>query len=306
MRNSIITLIFFITTLTAFGQNKMENKFITWDNFVDGFGKEIVTAEDVFNNMVKNGLKDYFLIEMDFTFISDKKEKLEKLGEFIKTHYPYSVQKVEKFEGIWEINGKTNEMPITADNLMYWVLDMYKRGYEFDATLDAYGGLHDPKAPKYLDLDTLKSAPFFNKGMECYSKGDLSGAIFNWSLTIAIDPKDPNAYYSRAIVKNELYKWKSALKDYDKAIEIAPRFTSALLNRGALKDEYEDYQGAIADYETALQIDNIKIEDKQQTYFNLGNTYLNLKDKKRACENWNKALELGADYAKERILEHCK
>lgn len=32
----------------------------------------------------------------------------------------------------------------------------------------------------------------------------------------------------------------------------------------------------------------------------------NLKDKNGACENWNKALELGAKYAKDKIAEHCK
>jgi tetratricopeptide (TPR) repeat protein len=125
-------------------------------------------------------------------------------------------------------------------------------------------------------------------------------------LTIQIDPTDPNAYYSRAIVKNELYTWKSALKDYDKALEIAPKFVSALINRGGLKDENGDYQGAIADYETVLKLDKLEAEQKQQAYFNLGNTYFNLKDKKTACENWNKALENGAEYAKERINEHCK
>jgi hypothetical protein len=31
-----------------------------------------------------------------------------------------------------------------------------------------------------------------------------------------------------------------------------------------------------------------------------------LKDKKGACENWKKALELGAEYAKEKIEKHCK
>jgi len=36
----------------------MENKFFTWDNFVDGFGKEMATAEDVFSRMVKSGLVD--------------------------------------------------------------------------------------------------------------------------------------------------------------------------------------------------------------------------------------------------------
>jgi tetratricopeptide (TPR) repeat protein len=306
MKNYILILSLLLNTLTACGQNKMENKFITWDNFVNGFGKEMVSAEDVFNNMVKSGLKDNCLTKMDFTFISDKKENLIKLGEFIKTHYPYLVQEVKKYGKLWEINGETNEMPLTADNLMYWGLDMYKRGYEFDATLDAYGGLFDPKEPKFPDLDTSKADYYFDKGVECYNNGDLSGSIFNWSLTIAIDSKDPNAYYSRAIVKNELYTWKAALKDYDKAIEIAPKFASALINRGGLKDENGDYQGAIADYKKVIQLDTTETENLQQAYFNLGNTKLNLKDKSGACENWKKALELGAEYAKERINEFCK
>jgi len=306
MKNNILTILLLLTTLTSCGQNKMENKFFTWDNFVDGFGKEMVSAEDVFTNMVKSGLKDNCLTKMDFTFISDKKDNLQKLGEFIQTHYPYSVQEVRKFGELWEINGETNEIPITADNLLYWGLDMYKRGYEFDAKLDAYGGPFDPKDQKFPIVDTTKADYYFDKGLECYNNGNLSDAIFNWSLVIEIDPKDPNAYYSRAIVKNELYTWKSALRDYDKAIEIAPKFVSALINRGGLKDENGDYQGAITDYETVLKLDKLEQEEKQQAYFNLGNTYFNLKDKKRACENWNKALKNGAEYAKERINEYCK
>jgi tetratricopeptide (TPR) repeat protein len=306
MRNNILTLILLLTTLTVCGQKKMENNFITWDNFNDGFGKEMVSAEEVFGNMVKSGLKDNSLTKMDFTFISNKKENLQKLGEFLKTHYPYSVQEIKSYGKLWEINGETNEIPLTADNLLYWGLDMYKRGYEFDSKLDAYGGLFDPKDQKFPTLDTLKAEHYFEKGVDCYNNGDLSGAIFNWTLAIAVNPKNPNAYYSRAIVKNELCTWKYALKDYDKSIDIAPKFVSALINRGGLKDENGDYQGAIADYETVLKLDKLEIEGKQQAYFNLGNTYFNLKDKKKACENWNRALENGAEYAKERINEYCK
>jgi len=306
MKIKILTILLLLNTLTACGQKKMENKYITWDNFVDGFGKEMVSAEDVFNNMVKNGLKDNTLTKMDFTFVSDKKENLIRLGEFIKSHYPYTVQEVKKFKNLWEINGETNEFPMTADNLMYWALDMYKRGYEFDATIDAYGGLADSKTAKFPQMDTTKADFYFDKGLECYNNGDLSGAIFNWTLTIEIDPKDPNAYYSRAIVKNELYTWKSALKDYDKAIEIAPDFISALTNRGSLKDENGDYAGAIEDYNKVLSMDKVDLENKQQAYFNRGNSKFNLKDKKGACEDWKKALELGAEYAKERLDEHCK
>ncbi|MDR2273248.1 MAG: hypothetical protein LBF27_20220, partial [Sphingobacterium sp.] len=68
MRNKIFTLLLLLTTLTSYGQKKMEQTFITWDNFVGGFAKEMVSAEDVFNRMVKSGLKDNCLTKMDFTF----------------------------------------------------------------------------------------------------------------------------------------------------------------------------------------------------------------------------------------------
>lgn len=76
-------------------------------------------------------------------------------------------------------------------------------------------------------------------------------------------------------------------------------------NRGGLKDENGDYKGAIADYEAVLKLEKLEAEEKQQAYFNSGNTYFNLKDKNAACENWYKALVNGAEYAKERINEHC-
>mgnify|MGYP003575184644 CR=1 FL=1 len=305
MKHTLLIIVFIVSTFTACGQQITANTYFTWEDFVDGFGREMVMAEDVFKNMAKNGLKNNTMTKMDFTFVSDKKVNLIKLSEFLENNYQYSVEDVERSDELWELNGETNEFPMTADNLLYWVLDMYKRGYEFDATIDAYGGIADTTTAKFPILDSAKADVYFDKGLECYNKGDLSGSIFNWTLAIEIDAKDPNYYYSRAIVKNELYTWKSALKDYDKAIEIAPEFVSALINRGGLKDENEDYKGAIADYEAVLKLEKLEAEEKQQAYFNSGNTYFNLKDKNAACENWYKALENGAEYAKERINDHC-
>lgn len=306
MKSKFLIILFYLSALPAFGQKNMENKYITWDDFVEGFGKEMVSAEDVFNSMAKSGLKSNTLTKMDFTFVSDKKENLIKLAAFLKAHYPYTLQEIKTSDKLWEINGETNEFPMTADNLLYWGLDMYKRGYEFDARFDAYGGIANSKTAKFPILESAQADYYFDKGVECYENGDLSGSIFNWTLAIEIAPTDPNAYYSRAIVKNELYTWKSALRDYDKAIEIAPEFIDALINRGALKDENEDYQGAITDYEAVLVLDELEEEEKQKIFFNLGNTYFNLKDRKRACENWNKALKSGAEYAREKINEFCK
>ena len=116
-----------------------DNQFFTWDDFVENFGSEMRTAEEVYRGMVESGLKDNCLCNFDFAFLSDKKQKLERLTDFIRAHYPYSITGIQRAAEGWELNGVTDEVAVTADNLMYWALDMAKRGYEFDAEFDAYG-----------------------------------------------------------------------------------------------------------------------------------------------------------------------
>lgn len=281
----------------------MENSYFTWDEFVSNFGKEMVSAEDVHGQMVKSGLIDYSLGNFDFHFISDKKENLESLSQFIRKHYPYEIKTIKSIEkGLWELHGLTNEIPVTAENLLYWGLDMYKRGYEFDAKLDGYGALYDHRKPKLPNLEKTQEDLYFDKGVDCYNSGDLSGAIINWTLVIAINQNDPNAYYSRAIVKNELHTWKSAIADYDKAIELAPDFASAIANRGTVKDENGDYDGALKDYNRALELE----PNNAMTFFNIGNTKFNQGLHSEACASWEKAKELGAEYAQERLENNCE
>lgn len=289
--------------LTSWGQSNNTEKFITWEQFTQNFGKEMVSAQDVFNNMQKSGVSDFSLAKFDFHFVSNAKDKLNKLKDFLNKHYPYEIKSIKKNKkGLWELKGETNEIPITEDNLLYWALDMYKRGYEFDAELEGYGAPFDPKNQKFPNYDKTKEDYYFNKGIENYNSGDLSGAIINLTICIEINPEDPNSYYSRAIVKNELYAWKSAIADYDKAIELAPKFIDAIVNRGTVKDENGDYEGALKDYEKALELR----PNDAMTYFNIGNTKFNQGKKSEACENWKKAKELGADYAQERISKKCK
>lgn len=284
----------------------MENNYFTWDIFVANFGKEMAIAEDVYNKMVKSGLKDNTLCAFDFTFISNEKDKLERLQDFILSHYTYTTEEVKIVDDQLELNGQTDEFPVTNDNLMYWALDMAKRGYEFDSQFDSYGAPFDPKNLQYPDYDKSKEDFYFDKAVDCYNSGNLSGAIINWSNVLIINPQEPNSYYSRAIVKTDLYTWKAALRDYDRAIEIAPNFINALVNRGALKDDNEDYKGAIEDYNKAITLSDDDPDNKRKAYFNRGNSKFNLEDITGACTDWKKAYELGADYALEKIKQYCE
>ena len=284
----------------------MENSYFTWDKFVENFGRELRIADEVFSSMVGSGLKDGCLCCFDFTFLSNRRENLERLAQFLRSHYPYSITGIKPNGSEWDLDGKTAEIPVTADNLQYWALDMAKRGYGFDAEFDAYGAPFDPADQKVRNADATQEESLFDRGVKQYNQGDLSGALMTWSEVIALNPKNANAYYSRAIVKNELHTWKNALRDYDAALEIAPSFVSALLNRGSVKDDNGDYIGAAEDYDKAIALFDADDLTKTRAYFNRGNTKLHLKDKSGACADWKIALQRGEQDAQALIDKHCK
>jgi len=255
--------------------------------------------------MVESGLKENCLCTFDFSFLSDRENNLQRLSDFIDTHYPYAITGIERVDEGRELNAATDEIAVTADNLMYWALDMAKRGYEFDAEFDAYGAHFDPVDPRFPDLSGSKENFWFERASKQYDAGNLSGSLIGWSHVIAINPRNADAFYSRAIVKSDLHTWKSALRDYDAALDIAPHFFSALVNRGSLKDDHGDHQGAIDDYDKVIALATDTDHNRPMAYFNRGNSKLSLADRTGACADWRKALELGAEYAQARIAEHC-
>jgi len=281
----------------------MDNDFFTWDDFVEGFGREMRIADEIYESMVKNGLKDGSLGQFDFTFVSNSEAKLGKLADFIRSHYPYAIEGIERIDKEWELSGVTDDMAITAETLMYWALDMSKRGYEFDARFDAYGAMIDPKVPRFPDLSAGREGFWFDHALKQYEAGNLSGAIISFSHVISISPGDVDAWYSRAIVKNELHTWKAALRDYDEALRIAPDFMAALVNRGSVKADNGDHEGAIDDYNKVIGHAGIDDSQRAMAYFNRGNSRVALLDKRGACEDWRMAQSLGAEYVQERLQQ---
>lgn len=284
----------------------MENTFYTWQDFIDNCGREMREACELFEQMSNNGCPEGALAQFDFTFESDDADKLLAIKESLLARQGYSAGDVEdESEGeLYELNGSAAPFPVTEENVMYWVLDMAKLGYQFDAKLSGYGAEVD-EAASLVDLSAHTDNEFFEIGMTAYEAGDRSTALSNWTLTIAVNPEHADAYYSRAIVKHELHTWKAALRDYDEAIRLDPTHLQALLNRGSVKDENEDPAGAIADYNKVIELAGGDKEQMALAYFNRGNTKFRQDDKPSACADWKKARELGADYAEERIAGCC-
>jgi tetratricopeptide (TPR) repeat protein len=279
----------------------LQNRFHTQSDFVANFGKEMTSALSVYEQRRKSGLKPDSLAVYDFIFISDTEQKLKSLGDFLASNYQYQIKEITKHKGYYEITGNSTEFPVNEDNLMYWALDLYCKGYAFDCTLDGYGATGDPENQAFLELNAAQYDKYFELAMASYDRQYFGMAFIHFSTAIKINPNDPNGWYSRAIVKDNLHTWKSARRDYDKAIELAPSFTDAIVNRAANKDRAGEHADAIKDYTTAIAL----APGNAMAYFNRGNSKFNVKDAKGACEDWHTAKDLGAAYAQERLDKNC-
>lgn len=233
----------------------MINTFFTLAEFNENYSEEISLAADVYERRKADGMKDFSFSAFEFVFTSDSKPKLEKLGQFLSANYDYEIGEINEGNDDWELNGVATEFPVDLDNLVYWVLNMYCKGHKFDCRLDGYGAFDDSEEQTFPDIDADLYSHYFDLAMESYDKGNLGMGVIHFSTAIRIKPQDPNSWYSRAILKDELHTPKAARLDYDKAIEIAPDFIDAIINRAANKDEAGEHDNAIADYSFAISLE---------------------------------------------------
>ena len=77
------------------------------------------------------------------------------------------------------------------------------------------------------------------------------------SKAIEINSQYADAYYNRALAKENLKDFEGALSDYTKAIEIYPKGEDAgdaYHGRGYAKEMLKDFEGAIKDYTIATKL----------------------------------------------------
>jgi tetratricopeptide (TPR) repeat protein len=280
---------------------KMKNTYFTSKEFNKNWGFEVSESMNLYENILGN-LPEYGMLHFDFTYKSDKRDKIEALANILKSKYHVTNTVIKKKWWKYELNGYTPKFPLTKDNIIYWQIAFNEEGYLFDCKLSGYGSLTDPKNIKFLDYSSEKEDYYYEKGLNEYEIDNLWGAMVNWNNCIKVNPKSYISYRDIGYLKEELHMPFEAMESYEKAIEIKTNFRSALVNLGALKDKFEEYEEAIKYYDKA-----IKVAPKDpQAYFNKGNTMFNLKRTKEACKLWQKAKKLGGDYAQKRIDKECK
>ena len=171
----------------------------------------------------------------------------------------------------------------TVEDLMYWSLGMreYDRNrYQQSIRYLERISVSVPKKEHAIIFKILG----YNKSR----LGNYEEAIEDFDLAIQLDPKYPNAYYSRGIAKHSLGNYEEAIEDFGLAIQLDPKLAPPYNNRGSVKKDLGDYEEAIEDFDLAIQLD-----PKYATaYYNRGGAKYSLGNYEEAIEDFDLVIQL--------------
>jgi tetratricopeptide (TPR) repeat protein len=99
-----------------------------------------------------------------------------------------------------------------------------------------------------------------DRGIQKVRRGDLEGAIAEFTRAIELAPRYANAYNNRGNVRGEQGHLPSAIDDFTKAIEIDPRLGDAYYNRGRIRKQAGQLEAALDDYGRAIALSPRRVE----------------------------------------------
>ncbi|WP_372371162.1 protein kinase [Candidatus Uabimicrobium sp. HlEnr_7] len=160
------------------------------------------------------------------------------------------------------------------------------------------------KVQKKIKSNPHASENYNNSGNAKDKKGDLAGAIKDFSKAIELNPHNSWAYNGRGNVKRKLKDLTGAVQDFNKAIELDPNNSSwAHYNRGLIKVQLDDLTGAVQDFSKSIELD----PKNPWGYNDRANVFKRQKKYQRAVSDFKKFLELNPNnFETRKILRFIK
>ena len=105
----------------------------------------------------------------------------------------------------------------------------------------------------HASINSDNELNYFNRALSKINK-DPEGAILDFTKALSLNPKDPNAYTNRGILKRLMKDNAGAISDFPHAIALNPSDVKAYLNRGLAKRSLNDNAGAALDLKRAKSL----------------------------------------------------
>lgn len=139
-----------------------------------------------------------------------------------------------------------------------------------------------------LALDPHYTPSLYFRANLNYLSEDYPAALADLDEALAQTPNMPDLYRERGKVKGALGDNQGAMDDFNRAIALNPR-SDAYYWRAVLKNNQDDYPGALADLNTVIAL----IPNDGAAFYLRAIAKLNLKDQSGACADVAQALSLG-------------
>lgn len=126
---------------------------------------------------------------------------------------------------------------------------------------------------------------YFQRAIIKNELGDFDGAIVDYSKIILTKP-DADSYFNRGNSRFSLKDLVGAKNDYAKAYELDPYFIDALYSLACVKYDLQEYKGAIADFNKVLKL----APNFPEVYMLRASSYKALNRPKKALEDYTLAI----------------
>jgi lipoprotein NlpI len=179
--------------------------------------------------------------------------------------------------------------------------DAAVEGYDKYKKGDLDGAIAD--FTRSIEANPQYAYAYLHRGMARYGKGQLKEALEDANKVIEITPQDADAYLLRGVIAENRDELENALRDYTRATEIDPKSKSAFNDRGTVKGAMGDLDGSIADLTKAIELDNTYAD----AFYNRAISETKKGDSKAAFEDFDKAIEMNpkrASYYSMRSRAH--
>lgn len=136
-----------------------------------------------------------------------------------------------------------------------------------------------------IDLEPKNLDAYFYRAIAKNDLGDFSGAIVDYSKIIVEDP-DADTYYNRGNSRYSLKDFTGAKEDYAKAYMLDKNFLDALYSLACVKFDLGEYEDAIKDFTSVLKVS----PDLSNIYTLRGAAYKALEKYPSALNDYNTAI----------------
>lgn len=152
------------------------------------------------------------------------------------------------------------------------------------------------------EIDSLISTnrindPVYVESQKLIHEGRFSDAEKLYKTTLS-ERQTSETFNDLGVLYYKMGEKVLALAQLNQAIDSQPVYASAFFNRGVVRSSNGDYEGAISDYEKILT----HVSGHFEAQYNIGVSYLRLKDFSRAVVAFDKASQLAGGERKSKAL----